>query len=159
MMNIPVKAIVGGTVIRAWADDGKSPYGNRITIRHADGTAAMYAHLETMLVKEGQLVRQAFDIGIMGKTGTGDKHLHLSYFLRSVKDYTSAYASDPYPFVASNIMPCNTFACNPFGSKACSKLLKYHEGIDFSGQDANYLGDGIIRGLVVNAAYIVNMPT
>jgi murein DD-endopeptidase MepM/ murein hydrolase activator NlpD len=70
-----VRAAMSGTVIAAgWA----GAYGQRIEIRHADGTVTAYNHLSSVLVGTGQAVRAGAHIGDVGSSGnvTGS-HLHL----------------------------------------------------------------------------------
>lgn len=52
--------------------------GNKVAIKHADGSQTYYLHLNRKLVKKGQQVRSRQLIGKMGKTGrvTGP-HLHF----------------------------------------------------------------------------------
>ena len=56
----------------------QSGYGNKIEIRHWDGTCSWYGHLSKIDVKVGQKVEPAELIGLVGSTGhsTGP-HLHL----------------------------------------------------------------------------------
>jgi murein DD-endopeptidase MepM/ murein hydrolase activator NlpD len=80
-----VKAADGGVVIYnysgcvAWDDgcggpntDGLGPrggFGNRIEIRHADGSVTAYNHLKTALPPVGSKVSQGQAIGTVGSTG------------------------------------------------------------------------------------------
>lgn len=52
-------------------------YGKQILIEHADGYMTRYAHLNTILVNTGDIVKQGDTIGTVGTTGlsTGN-HLH-----------------------------------------------------------------------------------
>jgi murein DD-endopeptidase MepM/ murein hydrolase activator NlpD len=56
-------------------------YGNRVEIQHNVAGASCisrYAHLESVLVKEGQQVKKGEKIGVMGNTGHSEgKHLHF----------------------------------------------------------------------------------
>ncbi len=56
----------------------KGGYGNVVEINHSDSLKSRYAHLSSILVKKGQVVRKGDTIGKMGSTGrvTGP-HLHL----------------------------------------------------------------------------------
>lgn len=56
----------------------KGGYGNVIDINHSDSLKSRYAHLDTIEVKKGEVVRKGDIIATMGKTGraTGS-HLHL----------------------------------------------------------------------------------
>lgn len=70
-----VLAVADGTVITSAYDE---VFGNYILLEHADGMQTGYAHLQTLLVSEGQSVQQGQIIGLAGQTGwaTGS-HLHL----------------------------------------------------------------------------------
>lgn len=74
--NSLVAAAADGKVSEAgW----KGGYGKAIVIEHADGYRTLYGHLNVILVKPGQLVKQYQFIGKVGKTGrTTGAHLHFS---------------------------------------------------------------------------------
>ncbi len=79
-IGTPVKAAAAGTVeFASWTNGG---YGNLIDIRHADGSMTRYAHLDRVLVRQGDCVSQGQMIGEMGSTGrsTGP-HLHFEIHL------------------------------------------------------------------------------
>lgn len=71
----PVHATAKGTVIYAQMSYGG--YGNLIKIDHGDGIITKYAHLQTILVKKGDVVERGQVVGKVGTTGrsTGS-HLH-----------------------------------------------------------------------------------
>ena len=77
LSNDRVPSINSGTVETV----GKSStWGNYVTIRHADGTSALYAHLASPSnLIEGSAISEGTIIGTQGSTGrsTG-KHLHLT---------------------------------------------------------------------------------
>jgi len=87
----PVLAAADGRVI--WAgyglyygnNDPKDPYGLAVTIRHDFGYAGqrlytVYAHMDQILVKDGQEVKTGDVLGLVGTTGlTTGPHLHLKY--------------------------------------------------------------------------------
>ncbi len=75
----PVMASGAGKVIKAGRSGG---YGKVVTIRHPSGFTTRYAHLSSILVKEGQRVKLGQKIGKIGSTGrsTGP---HLHYEVRS----------------------------------------------------------------------------
>ena len=72
----PILCSRGGTVLYT----GKEfrGFGKMILVESGDGWAALYAHLDKILVSEGQKVKQGEVIGAMGRTGhaTG-VHLHF----------------------------------------------------------------------------------
>jgi murein DD-endopeptidase MepM/ murein hydrolase activator NlpD len=74
-IGTPVHAISSGVVVFAGVQQG---YGNKIEIRHWDGTCSWYGHLSKIDVKVGQKVDPGELIGLVGNTGhsTGP-HLHL----------------------------------------------------------------------------------
>lgn len=69
-----VRAISSGEVIFAgW----EGPYGNKIAIRHWDGTVSWYAHLSRFVVRSGTVTAGQI-IGRVGSTGNSTgPHLHL----------------------------------------------------------------------------------
>lgn len=81
-----VLAVQDGTVTWAQEWDGKSTtgnqsYGNCIDITSTDGkTRTRYAHLDKMVVKNGDPVKQGQLIGYIGTTGNSSGyHLHFEY--------------------------------------------------------------------------------
>jgi murein DD-endopeptidase MepM/ murein hydrolase activator NlpD len=62
-----VKAAADGEVVYAGSE--LVGFGNLILIRHAGGWVSAYAHSETVLVKEGEMVRQGEAIAEAGATG------------------------------------------------------------------------------------------
>ena len=70
-----IGAISSGTVIFAGAQSG---YGNKVEVRHWDGTVSYYAHMSSIAVTIGQQVIPGDKVGEVGSTGrsTGP-HLHL----------------------------------------------------------------------------------
>lgn len=71
----PVVAVAGGTVRRLGYD---GPYGNKVELRHRDGTVTWYCHLSSFHVSRGDELRAGEKLGTVGSTGnvTG-AHLHL----------------------------------------------------------------------------------
>ncbi len=89
--GIDILAPVGEPVIasksgRVQLARGSGGYGNYVEIRHPDGLKTRYAHLSTMLINEGEWVRQSQIIGASGKTGNAkNRHIapHLHFEIRS----------------------------------------------------------------------------
>jgi murein DD-endopeptidase MepM/ murein hydrolase activator NlpD len=74
-IGTPIGALSSGTVIFAGMQSG---FGNKVEIRHWDGTVSWYGHMSTIAVNVGQGVKPGEKIGEVGNTGhsTGP-HLHL----------------------------------------------------------------------------------
>jgi murein DD-endopeptidase MepM/ murein hydrolase activator NlpD len=70
-----IGSISSGTVIFAGQQSG---YGNKVEVRHWDGTVSWYGHMSSIAVKVGDEVGPGDKLGEVGNTGhsTGP-HLHL----------------------------------------------------------------------------------
>lgn len=71
----PVLASAAGSV--AYAGSGLRGYGKAIIINHADDYLTVYAHNQTLLVKEGDKVTQGQKIAEMGSTDADRPKLHF----------------------------------------------------------------------------------
>jgi murein DD-endopeptidase MepM/ murein hydrolase activator NlpD len=72
--GVPVQAMSSGEIIFAGYD---GPYGNKIVIRHWDGTETWYCHLSRYVQRSGE-VKPGTQIGNVGSTGNSTgPHLHL----------------------------------------------------------------------------------
>lgn len=73
-----VMASAGGTVIIARDSGWNGGYGKYIVVSHPNGTQTLYAHLNGIIVNQGESVVQGQVIGYVGSTGrsTGP-HLHF----------------------------------------------------------------------------------
>ena len=80
----PIKASSDGEVVLAYPDLFYS--GNVVVIDHGFGLQTIYAHMQDMKVKRGDMVKQGDIIGTVGQTGraTGP-HLHFGASLRNVR--------------------------------------------------------------------------
>jgi murein DD-endopeptidase MepM/ murein hydrolase activator NlpD len=59
-------------------------YGRMVLIGHEDGCRTRYAHLRTILVRQGQKVASGEEIGTVGSTGRATTaHLHFEIITRS----------------------------------------------------------------------------
>lgn len=78
----PIQAAGPGTVIRA---EWFSGYGRTVDIDHGFGLVSRYAHLQEILVEEGQPIGYSDQIGLMGSSGrsTGS-HLHYEVLVDGV---------------------------------------------------------------------------
>ncbi|MFZ4154590.1 M23 family metallopeptidase [Streptomyces pseudogriseolus] len=87
----PVMAAHGGTVVKAGgngAGDGPA-YGNAIVIKHGNKTYSQYAHLSSLNVKVGQVVKTGQKIALSGNTGNSSGP-HLHFEIRTTPNYGSA---------------------------------------------------------------------
>ncbi len=80
--DLPIIATRDGTVVMA--TESISGYGKYIKIQHDNGMYSGYGHIKTILVTNGQAVKQGDIIAYMGNEGrsTG-KHLHFEIFTDS----------------------------------------------------------------------------
>jgi murein DD-endopeptidase MepM/ murein hydrolase activator NlpD len=86
----PVYAILDGIVTFAGYNGG---YGIMIEIKHEDNLKSIYAHLSSILVKEGEFVNSGQVIGRVGNTGNSTGcHLHLEIIQNGEK-------TDPIKFL------------------------------------------------------------
>lgn len=70
-------AAASGTIERSYTS---SSFGETIIIRHDDGGATLYAHLQRRDVQNGQRVNQGQQIGTANNTGlSSGPHLHMEY--------------------------------------------------------------------------------
>lgn len=71
-----VKAAAGGEVVYAGSE--LAGFGNLVLIRHPGGWVTAYAHSDSVLVREGDLVRQGQAIATVGSTGNaGSPQVHF----------------------------------------------------------------------------------
>lgn len=84
-----VLAVLDGLVITARYSQS---YGNYIVLCHADGLETLYAHLQYLYVRAGEVVRAGEQIGTAGKTGraTGS-HLHFELCRKGERCDPSAF--------------------------------------------------------------------
>ena len=97
----PARTVGDGVVTFAGVQNG---YGNVVFVKHRGNTETVYAHLSKLLVRQGDVVSQGQNIGLVGSTGwaTGP-HLHFEVRTDGVqKDpMTFAQQSETIPVAAS----------------------------------------------------------
>ncbi len=72
-----ITASDGGTVIFAGWESG---YGKLVKLQHENGDVTYYGHCTSLLVSEGDVVRQGEQIALMGATGVASGvHVHFEY--------------------------------------------------------------------------------
>ena len=91
-IGTPIYAVSDAVVIEAGPAAG---YGMLVKLRHSDGTATLYGHVNTTLVSVGQRVMAGDQIATMGNRGdsTGP-HLHLEVLV------DGSHRIDPVPWLA-----------------------------------------------------------
>ena len=90
-LGTPIVAAADGVV--AAADVSTVGYGNHVIIAHAGGLLTLYGHLETMLVKVGDVVKTGQVIGLLGSTGNSTgPHCHFEVRI-------NGQPVDPRPFL------------------------------------------------------------
>lgn len=71
---------------------GNLSYGNYVIINHQNGFKTLYAHLDTVLVKEGDNVKAGKILGAMGDTGNAyGKHLHFEVYHNDIRINPEVY--------------------------------------------------------------------
>ena len=78
----PIRSVGDGVVDFAGVQRG---YGNVVEIKHRDGKSTLYAHMNSIAVRQGQSIAQGQNIGTVGSTGwsTGP-HLHFEFRVNGV---------------------------------------------------------------------------
>lgn len=72
----PILAAQGGVVIYTGRDF--RGYGKMVMVESGNGWATLYAHMDKILVQEGQKISQGSMVGAMGRTGRATGvHLHF----------------------------------------------------------------------------------
>jgi murein DD-endopeptidase MepM/ murein hydrolase activator NlpD len=75
----PIVATADGSVVFAGVQGG---YGRSVVISHPNGYFTRYGHMQRLLVRDGQKVKQGQVIGILGNTGhTTGPHAHYEVII------------------------------------------------------------------------------
>ncbi len=90
----PVVAVAPGTVVAVSPDGERENYGNTVIVRHDDGSATVYAHLESFHHAHawlGQRVEASDQLGKVGRTQSPlppseHPHLHFEVLAELVTD-------------------------------------------------------------------------
>jgi murein DD-endopeptidase MepM/ murein hydrolase activator NlpD len=77
--NKSLVSIEKGYVHKVLYDD---TFGNNVFNYHGGGVSSRYCHLESVSVKEKQIIEKGASVGVMGKTGKGTG-VHLHFEIRS----------------------------------------------------------------------------
>lgn len=102
-LGTPIVAARSGVVSTDETSGTMGGYGNAVAIDHGDGTASLYAHMETRIVSAGDSVVQGQVIGYMGNTGTSaGVHLHFEIRILTTPFVVTSQVVDPEPFIVGN---------------------------------------------------------
>lgn len=112
----PIYSVADGRVEWALArwEQGFSGYGGHVVIAHADGTRALYAHVDTVQAVKGRSVFAGEQIATVGNTvGTqgdptkrsGGAHLHFEISPRPYPQASEAPRLDPRSWLGAAIEP------------------------------------------------------
>lgn len=88
-----VRAVLDGVVTTARRS---ATYGNYLCISHPDGQETIYAHMQYLYVRAGEVVQAGQSLGTVGQTGraTG-AHLHFEFLTGGIRYDPSAALSLP----------------------------------------------------------------
>jgi murein DD-endopeptidase MepM/ murein hydrolase activator NlpD len=74
----PVTAADSGYVIASRSGGWNGGYGNAVTVDHGNGYVTLYAHLNSIYVRQGENVTKGQQLGTVGNTGNSTgPHLHF----------------------------------------------------------------------------------
>ncbi|WP_145978604.1 M23 family metallopeptidase [Granulicoccus phenolivorans] len=97
-VGTPLRAAADGVVVTS---NGGSWAGTHVVIRHADGSATLYAHMSGASVRPGQTVRGGDMIGAVGMTGrTFGPHLHFEHYPNAATVGNPYTTDDPAAWLA-----------------------------------------------------------
>lgn len=92
-VGTPVLSPKAGRV--AQSKNGNGPAGNFITIYHDDGTSSDLLHLSRRDVSAGARVQAGQQVGLSGRSGNVDPHLHWTLRTQQVTSLSNAGNIDP----------------------------------------------------------------
>jgi len=79
----PVYAVSNG-IVKKTSKAYNGGFGNMIEIEHENNDVTLYAHLDTIRIKKGDMVKLGTIIGTVGSTGTSTgNHLHFGYMVKN----------------------------------------------------------------------------
>ncbi len=92
-LNTPIHSTGDGIVVAA--AHSASGYGNQVIVDHGFGYMTRYAHMNKLLVKEGDRVKRGQLVGLMGSTGRSTGvHLHYEVFFKNARVNPMLYFTD-----------------------------------------------------------------
>lgn len=102
-VGTPIRAAAGGTITHAGPGGAAGGWaGTYITIRHADGSSTLYAHMSVTAVNVGNTVTAGQRIGAIGLTGrTFGPHLHFEAYPQGIQPGDVYKAVDPQTWLTN----------------------------------------------------------
>ncbi len=95
-----VRTIADGKVVHASTHAGYSNYGRYVVVEHRWGGSpyySLYAHLNKIVVHDGEQVRRGDQLGVMGHTGAGidraRSHVHVELDLMLSRHFNDWYGT------------------------------------------------------------------
>ncbi len=102
-IGTPIHAAADGVVTNAGPNGSAGWAGNYVTIRHADGTQTLYAHMANTSVSVGQSVTGGQVIGHVGMTGRSfGPHVHFEVYPAGIHPGDVYKAVNPVPWLESH---------------------------------------------------------
>jgi murein DD-endopeptidase MepM/ murein hydrolase activator NlpD len=106
--NTKIYATAKGTI--KYTKNSHKGYGKEVVISHLNGFSTRYAHLNKILIKEGQKVERGQLVGLMGSTGrsTG-RHLHYEVRINNrhvnpIYYYSDDVTIDEYELITNRLV-------------------------------------------------------
>lgn len=125
---------------------GMASYGNMVKIDHGQGCFTLYAHLDTVNVKNGQKVAKGQNLGYMGNTGNSyGGHTHFEVFINNNRVDSGPYLDKD---LFTKVTPPKPIAKNEKLEQVevlCNDTLRV--------RSAHTLNDNNIIGLAVKGFY------
>ena len=94
--TLPASRMISSTVRASTAARRGAAYGNYVRLTHGDGQETLYAHMQYLYVRAGEVVQAGQSLGTVGQTGraTG-AHLHFEFLTGGIRYDPSAALSLP----------------------------------------------------------------
>jgi len=128
-IGTPIYASDSGVIVKAgWENpnDPKQGYGQRIQIKHNDGSQSIYAHLSQINVKVGSMVEKGIEIAKSGNTGSSTgPHLHYELIKNGAK------VNPGNQMAMATVTPGNA-------SSKLDVLLAENQGLKLAGSPTTY---------------------
>ncbi|KAL1925255.1 uncharacterized protein VTP21DRAFT_138 [Calcarisporiella thermophila] len=128
--NDPILASFDGRVSKV-QNLGRVSYGLHVIVDHGNGWSTLYAHLNSVNVRQGQQLRQGQELGRLGTTGfsTGP-HLHYEQRFNN-RDVRIAFDNQPLRYFANS----NLVSRNCGGGNGNNNQGNDNQGIDNQGNN------------------------